>query len=242
MLLMKEDQAAVPRRKPRIMYLDFDLHYGDGVASAFHSPTSFPTQGADAIRRAKLRVPQVLTLSIHHSSRAFYPPPTPLSQLPSPTTPHLYSLSMPLHAYPSAKTYAAIWPSIQAVHDAYKPDYVVLQLGADGLPSDPVGQWGNWSTHGVGGMLWVAQKVKEWSLPLCVLGGGGYNNPNTARAWAGVTSVMVSCLVCSAEISLGNHWKPTAIYHIMTTFPTMRQTTLWGYRKAEPGTRIQRSI
>jgi histone deacetylase 1/2/histone deacetylase 8 len=124
---------------------------------------------------------------VHHSSPTFYPPPTPLSLL---TEDHPFSLSIPLEAHPSNKTYAAIWPSIQGIRDAFKPDYVLLQMGADALAGDPVGKWGNWSTHGEGGMVWVAQRVKEWGVPLCVLGGGGYNHANTARAWAAVTAVL----------------------------------------------------
>lgn len=187
MLLTREGKAGpeIPRirpLRPRVLYLDFDLHYGDGVALAFHSPTS----------QLKAKPPQVLTLSVHHSAPAFFPPPSPLSLLPSATTTSPFTLSIPLLAYPSRATYAAIFPSVERIYQAYKPDYVVLQLGADGLPGDPIGQWGNWSTHGEGSMLWVAEKVKGWGVPLCVLGGGGYKNADTARAWAGVTAAMVS--------------------------------------------------
>jgi acetoin utilization deacetylase AcuC-like enzyme len=187
MLLLREGKTKT-RPRPRVLYLDFDLHYGDGVALAFHSPTS---QRKDKGQR-KAKPPQVLTLSVHHSASTFFPPPTPLSLLPAAETTSPFTSSIPLLAYPSRATYAAIFPSVERIYQAYKPDYVVLQLGADGLPGDPIGQWGNWSSHGGGGMLWVAEKVKSWGVPLCILGGGGYNNADAARAWAGVTAVMVS--------------------------------------------------
>lgn len=177
-------------RKPRIMYLDLDVHEGDGVHQAFLSPTHFsPTPSTQSKRPP--RIPQILTLSIHHHSRTFFPPHKPFSGLPSPSTPHPFTLSIPLHAYPGPSTYATIWSSVVRVKEAFDPDYVVLQLGVDGLPGDRVGQYGAWSVHGEGGVGWCVQQVKEWGVPLVVLGGGGYDSANAARAWAVATSVLV---------------------------------------------------
>ncbi|RSH88876.1 hypothetical protein EHS25_002538 [Saitozyma podzolica] len=158
--------GARARARARVMYLDLDLHYGDGVAQA-PDPLNPPLL-ADLL-----------------------PPATPHSGLPSPDTPNPFTLSIPLAAYPSASTYAAVFPSVNAIREAYRPDYVVLQLGADGLPHDRVGQYGAWSVDGPGGMLWVVDKVIEWGVPVVVLGGGGYNHPNTARAWARVTAKLL---------------------------------------------------
>jgi histone deacetylase 1/2/histone deacetylase 8 len=112
--------------------------------------------------------------------------------LPSPNTPHPFTLSIPLAAYASPKTYKAIFPSVESVREAFQPDYVVLQLGADGLPRDPVGLYGRWGVEGDGGMLWCVEQVRRWGIPIVVLGGGGYDHPNTARAWARVTALVVS--------------------------------------------------
>jgi histone deacetylase 1/2/histone deacetylase 8 len=192
-LKCKPKSEPKPGRRARVMYLDLDLHYGDGVAQAFLSPTHYPSPLPPG--RKPPRPPQVLTLSMHHSSPIFFPPTTPHSGLPSPDTPNPFTLSIPLAAYPSASTYAGVFPSVNAIREAYRPDYVVLQLGADGLPHDRVGQYGAWSVDGPGGMLWVVDKVIAWGVPMIVLGGGGYNHPNTARAWARVTAKLVSCRV-----------------------------------------------
>lgn len=190
MLLAKEGTLRPPptqpvkvrrHRRPRIMYVDLDLHHGDGVAKAFHSPTHYLT--------GKERPPQVLTLSVHHSSPSFFPAPTPLT--PADTS-SPFTLVTPLAAYPSTSTYHRVFVEcIEPVRKAFDPDYVVLQLGADGLPADPIGQWGSWNADGEGGMAWCAQQVQAWGLPMCVLGGGGYNHPNTARAWSKVTAALV---------------------------------------------------
>ncbi|KAL7421968.1 hypothetical protein Q5752_003740 [Cryptotrichosporon argae] len=196
--------------RPRVMYLDLDLHYGDGVAQAFHSGVRFDDAargadvdedesangvGAQSKRKskgaAKKRAPQVLTLSVHHSSPVFFPPTTPLSTLPAPDTASPFSLSIPLRAYASPATYYAVWPSVERVRAAFDPDYVVLQLGADGLPADHIGRFGAWHTEREGGMRWCVQQVRAWGLPLCVMGGGGYDHANTARAWALVLSDLV---------------------------------------------------
>lgn len=69
---------------------------------------------------------------------------------------------------------------------------MILQLGVDGLPRDPIGQVGGWGIHGEGGVAWAVERVMGWKVPTVVLGGGGYHHANTARAWATATSVIVS--------------------------------------------------
>lgn len=186
-----EDVKRQRTRAPRIFYLDMDLHYSDGVSAAFHSPTVYPYPLEEGANPPK--PPNVLTLSVHHSSPIFFPPPTPLSLLPSPGTESPFSLSIPLSAYPSRQTYAKVFNQcIQPIREAWDPDYVILQLGTDGLPGDRVGQYGNWSVEGEGGIKWVVERVKEWGKKVCVTGGGGYRHDNAARAWAEVMGVLVS--------------------------------------------------
>lgn len=186
-----EDVKRQRTRAPRIFYLDMDLHYSDGVSAAFHSPTVYPYPLEEGVNPPK--PPNVLTLSVHHSSPIFFPPPTPLSLLPSPGTESPFSLSIPLSAYPSRQTYAKVFNQcIQPIREAWDPDYVILQLGTDSLPGDRVGQYGNWSVEGEGGIKWVVERVKEWGKKVCVTGGGGYRHDNAARAWAEVMGVLVS--------------------------------------------------
>lgn len=202
MLLRKEGIGRVGyngrRHRPRIMYIDLDLHNGDGVAQAFLSPTKYPNdhqasdQTIETARKRLPKAPQVLTLSMHHHSPGFFPPHTSHSGFPDPDTPNPFTLSIPLKAYAGRRTYWRAWEMVELARVAYRPDYVVLQLGMDGLPGDRVGQYGAWSLGGDGGMEWCLQKAKNWRVPLCVLGGGGYDHPNTARAWAMATSALVS--------------------------------------------------
>jgi histone deacetylase 1/2 len=213
--IMSLARTRVEGRRPRIMYLDMDIHNGDGVAKAFASPTHFTNDTE--------RPPQVLTMSVHHSSPVFFPAPT---ALPTPDTPSPFTLSVPLSAFPSPKTYERIYyECVEPTRRAFRPDYVVLQLGADGLPADPIGQWGAWSIDGPGGMAWYAEKVKAWGIPICILGGGGYDNANAARAWTTVTSKMVSCLFCQADDRSNVNYQK--ISRITTTFLSMAHPSHW---------------
>ncbi|KAG6840696.1 hypothetical protein C0991_004999 [Blastosporella zonata] len=159
-------------RKPRTMYIDLDLHFSDAVSQAFVSSNS--------------RTHQILTLSIHHSSPGFFPPSN-LSGLPDLSSASFdpFTLSLPLHAGASPVTFARIWPLVENVRAAFDPDYIVLQCGVDALSGDPCGV-GNWSLQGLGDAV---TSVLGWGLPSMLLGGGGYNTPNAARAWASLTSI-----------------------------------------------------
>ncbi|KAG8946740.1 hypothetical protein FRC03_001286, partial [Tulasnella sp. 419] len=158
--------------RPRIMYIDLDLHFSDAVSQAFASSGT-------------------LTLSIHHSSQGFFPV-SPLSTLTSPTTENPYMLSIPLHKGASNETYYSIWHNaVQLIKEAFNPNVVVVQCGVDGLAGDPCKTF-NWSLGGFenqGSLGWFIHKILEWNCKTLLLGGGGYNSPNAARAWAYLTSI-----------------------------------------------------
>lgn len=139
------------------MYLDLDVHYGDGVAAAF--------RGAGARG-------QVLTLSIHHASVGFFPV-SGHSALPdiSSTAFDPFSLSLPLHAGASCATFARVWRAVDRILETFAPDYIVLQCGVDGLAGDPLGAW-NWTLGGEGGLAWCVQRVIDCPAKVLLLGGG----------------------------------------------------------------------
>ncbi|KAL5531903.1 hypothetical protein ACEPAF_5466 [Sanghuangporus sanghuang] len=168
------------RRKARVMHLDFDLHFSDAVSECFHKSSSGTA------------LAQVLTLSIHYTAPGFYPP-NPLASLPDESTDFdPFTLSLPLKQGASAKTFGRVWPIVENVKDTFSPDYVVVQCGTDGLAGDPHGIW-NWNTGSEKGTLdWcISEIVNKWNAKILLLGGGGYNSPNTARAWASLTSVVL---------------------------------------------------
>ncbi|KAF9502195.1 histone deacetylase complex protein [Pleurotus eryngii] len=172
--------AGTPNRKPRIMYLDLDLHFSDAVSQAFYSTR--PTGNI-----------QVMTLSLHHAAPGFFPL-SELSALPNPAnaTHDAATLSIPLHKGASDTTYARVWKLVEKLKDTYNPDFVVVQCGLDALAGDPCATF-NWSLGtGDGSLGWCVDRIhKEWSGKKLYLGGGGYHSANAARAWAYLTSIIL---------------------------------------------------
>ncbi|KAJ7138492.1 histone deacetylase complex protein [Mycena crocata] len=172
--LTQPSPSAGPTLKMRTMYLDLDLHFSDGVSHAF-----FQTSAVS---------PHLLTFSIHHAAPGFFPS-SALAALPSPKG-DPFTLSLPLRAGASNRTFARAWQCVERVHTAFDPDYVVLQCGVDGLAGDPCAIF-NWSLGPDEGSLgWcVGRVVNGWRGKKLLLGGGGYDSPNAARAWGYLTSV-----------------------------------------------------
>ena len=74
---------------------------------------------------------------------------------------------------------------MEAVRQRFRPEVVVLQCGADSLAYDKLGTY-NTTLRGHGACV---KLVKEWGLPLMILGGGGYTIKNVARCWAYETGI-----------------------------------------------------
>lgn len=136
-----QEPASAPRRWERILYLDLDLHWGDGVEEAWYNS------------------PSVLTLSVHYWARGFFPaggseraphdarPASPsadedgphggnaqddsaagsLHAPPGPAAAPAHALNLPLLAGASDATLARVWDScVEPAVEAYAVgvDYV----------------------------------------------------------------------------------------------------------------------
>lgn len=150
----------------RIFYLDVDAHHGDGVQDAFHDD------------------PRVFTLSIHEAGRWPMRAEGPGS-LADRAGGMARNIPVPQGFNDSELDYlmsAAILP----LAEAFSPEAVVLQCGADGLEEDPQSKLALSN-----GALWrVVERVRSLSPRLLVLGGGGYNPWSVARAWSGVWATL----------------------------------------------------
>ncbi|KAJ1302205.1 hypothetical protein OPQ81_001030 [Rhizoctonia solani] len=175
--------------RPKIAYVDLDLHHGDGVAEAFTSRSLDENESEDQTLEDNLSASNILTLSIHHHAPGFYPH-SALGSLTKSTTKDPFSLSIPLNRGTGSRTYA------QEEQNGL-PTYLVVQCGVDGLAGDPYAVW-NWDidVKQEGSLGWCVQRLMRWvgargkRLKVIFLGGGGYNSPNAARAWAYLTSII----------------------------------------------------
>lgn len=152
----------------RVLYIDIDVHHGDGVEEAFYTTD------------------RVMTVSFHKFGD-FFPGTGHIRDIGAGTGKH-YSLNVPLNDGIDDESFRGLFrPVIQKVMDVYQPDAVVLQCGADSLSGDRLGCF-NLSVKGHADCL---RFLRSFNVPLMVLGGGGYTIRNVARCWCYETAVAV---------------------------------------------------
>ncbi|KAK7064506.1 histone deacetylase complex, catalytic component RPD3 [Favolaschia claudopus] len=145
----------------RVLYIDIDVHHGDGVEEAFYTTD------------------RVMTVSFHKYGEYF--PGTGELRDVGVMKGKYYSLNFPLRDGISDENYKSVFePVIQQVMDSYDPAAIVLQCGTDSLSGDKLGCL-NLSMRGHANCV---KFVKSFNRPLLLLGGGGYTMRNVSRAWA----------------------------------------------------------
>lgn len=156
------------RYKQRVLYIDIDVHHGDGVEEAFYTTD------------------RVMTVSFHKYGE-YFPGTGELRDIGVGAGKY-YAVNFPLRDGITDSTYKSVFePVIGAVMEWYRPDAVVLQCGADSLSGDRLGCF-NLSMKGHANCVGY---VKSFNLPTLVLGGGGYTMRNVARAWTYETGILV---------------------------------------------------
>lgn len=152
----------------RVLYIDIDIHHGDGVQEAFYLTD------------------RVMTLSFHKYGQNFFPGTGDLFEIGSGPG-KFYSVNVPLREGIDDENYQYIFlPVLRSVMTHYQPSVIVLQSGADSLAGDRLGSF-SLSLRGHGRCV---EAVRDLGLPLLVLGGGGYTVRNVARAWTHETAVL----------------------------------------------------
>jgi acetoin utilization protein AcuC len=153
-------------RYSRLMYVDIDLHHGDGVQALF------------------LDDPDVLTFSIHESGRTLYPGTGFVEE----TGAGGAVVNIPLDAHTTGDVW--IWAFEEvflSTLDWFKPDAIVLQMGCDAHLNDPLGHL----RVRVQEWLRAVEVVRDAGLPIVAVGGGGYELANVPRMWA--AAVLTLC-------------------------------------------------
>jgi len=144
----------------RVLYVDIDVHHGDGVEEAF-----FTTN-------------RVMTVSFHKYGD-FFPGTGHITDVGAAEGKH-YALNVPLSDGIDDATFRDLFQCImKKVMEVYQPDVVVLQCGADSLAGDRLGCF-NLSVKGHADCL---RFLRSYNVPMMVLGGGGYTIRNVARCW-----------------------------------------------------------
>lgn len=152
----------------RVLYIDIDIHHGDGVEEAFYTTN------------------RVMTASFHKFGEYF--PGTGDVKDKGFEAGENYAINCPLHDGMDDESFKSVFqPIIGKVMERFQPGAVVLQCGADSLSGDRLGCF-NLSLRGHAECV---AYVKSFGVPILVLGGGGYTLRNVPRCWAYETALLL---------------------------------------------------
>ena len=165
----------------RVLYLDIDVHHGDGVQNAFYDRTD------------------VMTISFHENGKTLFPG-TGFEEEIGTGDGKGYCVNVPLPAGTYDEAYMKAFYAIALpLIEAYEPDVIVFELGADALAGDPLAhlQLTN-NTYAN-----IIYNLLDCNKPILMTGGGGYNVDNTVRAWALAWSVFCGADAENQDSSIG---------------------------------------
>jgi len=149
-------------QKKRVLYLDIDVHHGDGVANKFYDRSD------------------VMTISFHQNPKTLFPG-TGFENEIGTGQGKGYCVNVPLPVGTYDEAYLKAFETIVLpLTRAYNPDVIVFELGADALAGDPLA-----NLHLTNNVYAdIINHLMSFNKPIVATGGGGYNVENTVRAWA----------------------------------------------------------
>ena len=147
----------------KVAYIDIDAHHGDGVFYAFKDD------------------PNLIFADIHQAGIF------PGTGHPSEKGEENLKLNIALPEGAEDELFFQAWTEVEALLNQTKPEFILLQCGADSLKNDPL--TGLCYTEHVHGH--TASQAKHFADKyakgrLIAFGGGGYNLQNLGKAWTAV--------------------------------------------------------
>jgi acetoin utilization protein AcuC len=169
----------------KVLYLDTDVHHGDGTQMAFYDD------------------PDVLTISLHEMSMGFFPGTGKAEEIGIGEGKG-YSVNIPLPPLTDDVQYwKAFEDVVVPIWLAYKPDFVFWDVGADAHMEDPLADL--MLTYDTYHRLskTVRQLVHYGNRKLVAVGGGGYDPVAAAKVW---TIVLTDLADISLPAILPGDW------------------------------------
>ncbi len=157
----------------RVAYVDIDAHHGDGVFYAFEDD------------------PELIDVDFHEDGRYLYPGTGAVDETGRGAAAGR-KLNIPLSPGADDETFFRLWEFAERFLDRLAPEVIVLQCGADSLAGDPITHLALSEAahaHAAARLKGLAQR--HAGRRLLVLGGGGYNRANLARAWTAVIAALL---------------------------------------------------
>ena len=152
----------------RVLYLDVDVHHGDGVAFGFYDRSD------------------VMTISLHENPRVLFPGTGFVDEIGTGQGKG-YCVNVPLPVGTYDEAYMKAFESVALpLIKKFNPDVFVFELGADALAGDPLAHI--CLTNNV--YADIIEHLLSFDRPILATGGGGYDVDNTTRAWALAWSIL----------------------------------------------------
>jgi acetoin utilization protein AcuC len=158
----------------RIAYVDIDAHHGDGVFYGFESD------------------PDALFADIHEDGRHLYPGTGAEGETGTGAAAGT-KLNLPLPPGATDEDFLRAWRKIEQYLRDTKPEFILLQCGADSLEGDPITHLAfSEEAHAIAAasVCRIADELGHGRV--LAMGGGGYNRQNLARAWTRVVEALVA--------------------------------------------------
>ncbi len=157
----------------RIAYIDIDAHHGDGVFYEFEED------------------PVLCFVDFHQDGTTLYPGTGFINETGKGKAIGT-KLNIPLPPNSTDEMAKALWKNTEAFIDKFKPEFILLQCGADSLAGDPITQLNLTSGfHAFVTSRLVLLANKHCERKLLAMGGGGYNLDNIKTAWNDVIESLI---------------------------------------------------
>ncbi len=163
------EKALRDYRLKNVAYVDIDAHHGDGVYYGFESNK------------------HVIIGDTHEDGRFLYPGTGGASETGEAEAKGT-KLNFPLRPGSGDGEFIEAFDKIVNFVRGFKPEFIFLQCGADGLAGDPLThlQYSSKAhAHATSKLHTLAHEICEGRI--LAMGGGGYNPRNVESAWMAVT-------------------------------------------------------
>ena len=157
----------------RIAYVDIDAHHGDGVFYSFEDDKD------------------LIFVDMHQDGQTLYPGTGAITETGKGEAQGT-KLNIPLQPQSTDAVALKMWKVAEQFIDKAKPEFILLQCGADSLQGDPITQLNLSSKF----HSFVAKRLsiladKHCKGRLFAMGGGGYNLKNIKIAWNDVLEALI---------------------------------------------------
>ncbi|KXZ56578.1 hypothetical protein GPECTOR_1g52 [Gonium pectorale] len=188
----------------RVLYIDIDVHHGDGVETAFKKSEKVLSISLHKWDDGRMQA-SIDTLNHGKPQRPVFFPGTGKKNDLGEGQGKYFTVNVPLQDDITDESYFHVYKAVvQTAFDRFKPQAVVLQCGCDSVAGDKLGRF-NLSIRGHARCVELVRDLcrsggnpngpanpnAKWKVPLLVTGGGGYTPPLVARCWTLETAVLL---------------------------------------------------